>query len=132
MKNHIEYIWRPYRKVEISVVDPNGEVPKWDLTKKGDNIISKDANPFDVTKQPGKRGPVESPEDRRAKRTNIDDWQVCEFLWAFLEGTKTTPEYKNLTWEKEKDDDEIQIDSNEDSRGEPEKTDGPDEGQTED
>lgn len=24
-----------------------------------------------------------------------------EFLWAFLEGTLTTPNYKNLTWEKE-------------------------------
>ena len=26
---------------------------------------------------------------------------MCEFVWAYLEGTKTQPEYKNLTWEKE-------------------------------
>merc|ERR1711954_366591 len=76
-------------------------MPSWDLTKNDSKNTSNLVNPFDITKQPGKRGPVESPERRAAKRSNIYDWQVCEFVWAFLEGTKTTPDYKNLTWEQE-------------------------------
>ena len=27
--------------------------------------------------------------------------QINEFLWAFLEGTETAPNYRNLTWEEE-------------------------------
>merc|ERR1711954_427768 len=33
MKNHVEHHWKPYRKVDIQVIDPNEEVSKWDLTK---------------------------------------------------------------------------------------------------
>merc|ERR1711954_409200 len=36
MKNHEEYKWKPYRKVDISIVDPNEKVSEWDLTKKND------------------------------------------------------------------------------------------------
>merc|ERR1711954_304382 len=80
---------------------PNNEIPKWDLTFKGSNINKPEVNPFDWSKQPGKRGAVESPEARGNKRNNINDWQICEFLWAFLKGTTTTPNYKNLSWDKE-------------------------------
>merc|ERR1711954_200141 len=103
MKNHEEYKWKPFRKVDIKMIDPNEEVAEWDLTKKKENVFSRGANPFDITKQPGKRGATESPENRKTKRSNIDDWQVCEFVWAYLEGTKTQPEYKNITWETEGD-----------------------------
>merc|ERR1711954_298096 len=103
MKNHEEYKWKPFRKVDIRIVDPNEEVAKWDLTKKNDKKDTRDANPLDAMKQPGKRGTVESPEARKSKRTNIDDWQVCEFVWAFLEGTKTNPKYRNITWENEEE-----------------------------
>merc|ERR1711954_179998 len=103
MKNHEEYKWKPFRKVDIRIVDPNEEVAEWDLMKKNDIKDTRDANPFDAMKQPGKRGMVESPEARKSKRTNIDDWQVCEFVWAFLEGTKTSPDYRNLTWENEEE-----------------------------
>merc|ERR1711954_194442 len=109
MKNHVEFQWKPYRKIEINVIDPNGHVLGWDLTKKNSNTMNNLVNPFDITKQPGKRGPVESPERRAAKRSNIDDWQVVEFVWAFLEGTKTTPEYKNLTWEEERAVEDVNI-----------------------
>merc|ERR1711954_383800 len=101
MKNHKEYKWKPFRKVDIKLIDPNEEVAEWDLTMKKENMISRGANPFDITKQPGKRGATEPPETRKTKRSNIDDWQVCEFVWAYLEGTKTQPEYRNLTWEME-------------------------------
>merc|ERR1711954_309909 len=103
MKNHKEYKWKPFRKVDIKLIDPNEEVADWDLTKKKENMNSRGANPFDITKQPGKRGATESPEARKTKRSNIDDWQVCEFVWAYLEGTKTQPEYKNITWDTEGD-----------------------------
>merc|ERR1711954_50196 len=98
MKNHEDYTWKPFRKVDISMIDPNKEVPKWDLTVSSRKNNSNDINPFDITKNPGKRGAIESPETRASKRTNIDDWQICEFVWAFLEGTKTVPNYRNLTW----------------------------------
>merc|ERR1711954_57630 len=99
MKNHEDHTTKPSRKVEISVIDPNEEVPKWDLTVSSSKNVSNVSNPFDITKNPGKRGAVESPEARVSKSSNIDDWQICEFGWAFLEGTKTVPNYKNLTWE---------------------------------
>merc|ERR1711954_102541 len=101
MKNHQDHTWKPFRKVEISVIDPNEEVPKWDLTVSTKKNVPDATNPFDITKNPGKRGAIVSPEARAKKRTNIDDWQIVEFVWAFLEGTKTVPEYKNLTWEQE-------------------------------
>merc|ERR1712112_749951 len=101
MKNHEDYTWKPFRKVDISMIDPNEEVPKWDLTVSSRKNNSNEINPFDITKNPGKRGAIVSPEARAKKRSNIDDWQVCEFVWAFLEGTKTVPDYKNLTWEQE-------------------------------
>merc|ERR1712112_8890 len=49
----------------------------------------------------GKRSASQSPEIRQSKRTNreqIDDWQVAEFIHAFLEGTITKPKYANLDW----------------------------------
>ena len=80
MKNHQDYHWKPYRKVEIKVIDPNNEVPKWDLVTKDGGANASEVNPFDFTKQPGKRGAVESPDSRLSKRSNIDDWQICEFV----------------------------------------------------
>ena len=97
MKNYQEYNWKPYRKIDITAVDPNEEIPKWDLTFKGEKANKVDVNPFDWSKQPGKRGAIESPEARISKRNNINDWQICEFLWAFLEGTTMAPNYKNLS-----------------------------------
>ena len=101
MKNHEDHKWKPFRKVDIAVIDPNNEVPKWDLITSSSRYVPDTVNPFDITKNPGKRGAIVSPEARAKKRTNIDDWQIVEFVWAFLEGTKTVPEYKNLTWEQE-------------------------------
>merc|ERR1711954_279567 len=61
MKNHVEFQWKPYRKIEINVIDPNGMVPKWDLTSNDSRYSANRVNPFNIMKQPGKRGPVESP-----------------------------------------------------------------------
>merc|ERR1711954_126804 len=62
------------------------------------------------------KGSIESLEGYRAKLTNIEDWQVQEFVWAFLEGTVITPNYSNLTWELEaEDDDDTNLDEVEDA-----------------
>ena len=36
-----------------------------------------------------------SPENQTARKRNrnIPEWKVGEFLWEFLEGTKTKPDY---------------------------------------
>merc|ERR1711954_381389 len=103
--------------------------PKWDLTFKGENAKKMEVNPFDWTQNPGKRGAIESPEGRISKRNKIDDWQICEFLWAFLEGTTTAQKYKNLTWENqpeevteesEEKDDEAEEKGDEDAENEEE------------
>merc|ERR1711954_261250 len=81
-------------------IDPNGDVPEWDLvSRKKDQ--AKEVNPFSIPKQ-GKRVAEESPEDQRKKKhSNVDDWQVAEFLHAYLEGTQVAPKYGDLDWEKE-------------------------------
>ena len=38
---------------------------------------------------------------RPATKRNINDWQVSEFIWAYLEGTETTPKYEDIQWEVE-------------------------------
>merc|ERR1711954_50068 len=52
MKNHEDHMWKPFRRVEISVVDPNEEVPKWDLTVSNKKYVPDTENPFDITKNP--------------------------------------------------------------------------------
>merc|ERR1711954_525386 len=32
LKNHKDYDYVPYRKVMLKMIDPNGEVPEWDLS----------------------------------------------------------------------------------------------------
>merc|ERR1712081_77730 len=86
LKNHVQHDYRPYVKVEIETIDPNGEVPGWELT-------CTRMNPFE--KKGNKRSAEESPENQTARKRNrnIPEWKVGEFLWEFLEGTKTKPDY---------------------------------------
>merc|ERR1711954_168100 len=97
---------RPYRSINLADIDPNNSVPDWDLvmSKKKDSPVSVTPNnPFDWQKK-GKRGASSSPEDRLTKRRNreeIDDWQIAEFVHAFLEGRATRPKYQNLDCQSE-------------------------------
>merc|ERR1711954_96879 len=34
LKNHKDHNYVPYHKVELSMIDPNGEVPNWELTSR--------------------------------------------------------------------------------------------------
>merc|ERR1712081_128833 len=111
VKEHKEFDWKPYRRIELDHIDPNSEVPDWDLVSRSCSQPINAVNPFDAEKQAGKRGPIESPEGRRAKRSNIDDFQVLEFVWAYLEGTATQPRYANLNWELEASREEVEENS---------------------
>merc|ERR1711954_46554 len=90
VKNHLPHDYRPYVKIELDSIDPNGEVPDWELT-------SNRINPFESLSKGNKRLAEESPEQQKARKKNRDvpEWRVGEFLWEFLEGTKTKPDYQN-------------------------------------
>merc|ERR1712081_96280 len=90
LKNHVPHDYRPYVKVDIKTIDPNGEVPDWELT-------TNRVNPFAKIDKGNKRLAEESPENQAAKKRNkeIPYWRVGEFIWEFLEGTKTKPDYEN-------------------------------------
>merc|ERR1711954_203977 len=58
-----------------------------------------------------KRLAEESPENQKTQKRKkfVPEWQIGEFLWTFLEGTKTAPEYSEENLELETD----SVDSNE-------------------
>merc|ERR1711954_466885 len=111
VKEHKDFDWKPYRRIELEHIDLNNEVPDWDLVSRSCSQPTNAVNPFDAEKQAGKRGPIESPEGRRSKRSNIDDFQVLEFVWAYLEGTATQPRYANLNWELEASREDAEVDT---------------------
>merc|ERR1712081_94216 len=114
LKNHRDYDYVPYRKVTLKMIDPNGEVPDWDLTCK-----TPDENPSEEENENGKRTAPESPEGRPALKKTINSWQVSEFIWAYLEGTETTPKYneeqEDLPWEIESETNKEPEDDDEES-----------------
>merc|ERR1711954_435965 len=116
-KNHFQYDYRPYVKIELATIDPNGEIPEWELSYKTVNPCSQTVLTGDREK---KRPAEESPENQKIQKRKkfVPEWQVGEFLWTFLEGTKTTPQYteENLELEPETvDNDETLEEAAEDS-----------------
>lgn len=101
LKNHKEHDYVPYRKVELTMIDPNAEIKDWDLTSK---IPGKELNEVNAN---GKIMAPESPEGRTAPKKQISDWQLSEFLWAYLEGTETTPKYDDTPWELQDEREEV-------------------------
>merc|ERR1711954_360771 len=98
LKNHKDYDYVPYRKVTIKMIDPNNEVPEWDLNCKIPETTEENEN--------GKRNAPDSPEGRPESKRNIQSWQVSEFIWAYLEGTQTAPNYEDIEVESEEVPDE--------------------------
>merc|ERR1711954_280913 len=96
--------YQPHCMVRICDIDPNDTVRDWDLisSKKKDSAPTMaPGSSYDWQVKAGKRSASQSPESREPKRSNreqIDDWQVAEFIHAFLEGTITKPKYANLDW----------------------------------
>merc|ERR1711954_111447 len=60
LKVHKEHDYKPYRRIELKNLDPNEEVPAWDLDSKKPPPVINSVNPFDISKQAGKRGAIES------------------------------------------------------------------------
>merc|ERR1711954_50345 len=92
LKNHKDYDYIPYRKVTIKMIDPNDEVPEWDLSTKDEP---------EKTNVNGKRGAPDSQEGKPEAKKQVSDWQMSEFIWAYLEGTQTQAKYDDLQWELE-------------------------------
>ena len=47
----------------------------------------------------GKRDASASPGGRKAKKEkNVNNFQIAEFLWSFLQGTATVPVYEEIEW----------------------------------
>merc|ERR1711954_320974 len=105
LKNHKEYDYIPYRKVTIGMIDPNEEVPDWDLNCKIDDETEENEN--------GKRTAADSPEGKPASKRNVHSWQISEFIWAYLEGTQTAPSYDEVDIETEDAADENEEDEKE-------------------
>merc|ERR1711954_205341 len=100
-KNHFQFDYRPYVKIDLSMIDPNNEIPDWELSFKRTNPCSQPST-FSIEKDK-KRSAEESPEyqkDQKRKKF-VPEWQIGEFLWMFLEGTKTAPEYHEVNLEHE-------------------------------
>merc|ERR1711954_337174 len=95
-----------YMKIKLDVIDPNEEVPDWDLSFKRTNPCSQpSSNEMNNLDKANKRQAEESPEQQKKlkRKKFVPEWQIGEFLWMFLEGTKTVPEYdaENLDLETE-------------------------------
>merc|ERR1712081_144988 len=108
VKNHRKDDYSPYVSVPLADIDPNETIEEWDLVtsrKVAEKQAGAEKNPFDWQVKLGKRGASQSPEDiRKPKRKNqelVDDWQIAEYLHAFIEGTATKPNYGNLNWTEE-------------------------------
>merc|ERR1712081_82195 len=111
-KNHFQYDYRPYVKIELSMIDPNNEIPDWDLSYKRVNPCSQQTS---ITLDKGdKRQAEESPENQKQKKKTrfVPEWQIGEFLWMYLEGTKTTPSYGEIEEINEEMEDEADVDAN--------------------
>merc|ERR1711954_620696 len=111
VKNHKDYDYVPYWKVTVAMIDPNDEVPEWDLSAKEDEV---------ETNVNGKRGAQESPKGKPVSKRQVADWQVSEFIWSYLEGTQTQARYDDRQWEL----DPHQLNENEEigEEAEPEET----------
>merc|ERR1712115_67272 len=83
------------------MIDPNNEIPDWELSFKRTNPCSQ---PTSIALNKEKKRQVEeSPENQKElkRKRFVPEWQIGEFLWMYLEGMKTAPEYKEVNIEFE-------------------------------
>merc|ERR1712081_86743 len=97
VKHHVDHDYRQYRPVSLDVLDPNCEVPEWDLNTKPDDKDETNDN-FKGPKRAAESSPEGSNARKRKSNNYIDVWQVAEFLEAFLNGTATEPKYGDADW----------------------------------
>merc|ERR1711954_37117 len=61
VKNHLPHDYRPYVKIEIKTLDPNGDVPEWELS-------CNRVNPFEKGNKGNKRSAEDSPENQNSRK----------------------------------------------------------------
>ena len=83
------------------MIDPNNEIPDWELSFRRTNPCSQSST-FSIEKDK-KRAAEDSPENQKVQKRKkfVPEWQIGEFLWMFLEGTKTAPEYHEVNLEND-------------------------------
>merc|ERR1711954_159188 len=97
VKHHVDFDYRQYRPVSLDLIDPNCEVPEWDLNTKPENKNEDNEN-FKGAKRVAESSPEGSKARKRKTNQYIDVWQIAEFLEAFLNGTATEPNYGDADW----------------------------------
>merc|ERR1711954_170492 len=71
--------------------------PDWELTTKK-NIPETSAEIFKGPKRVAENSPEGALARKKKHNSIINDWQVAEFLEAFINGTATTPRYADANW----------------------------------
>ena len=97
VKHHYQYDYRQYVPVSLDIIDPNNEVPEWDLNTKPDTNANPEDN-FKGQKRVAEGSPDGSLARKKKHDTYINEWQVAEFLEAYINGTATTPKYGDANW----------------------------------
>merc|ERR1711954_24689 len=92
VKHHQQYDYQAYVPVSLDIIDPNNVVPNWDLNTNANNQNPAAEN-FKGTKRIAEGSPEGSIARKKKHEDNIYDWQVAEFLSAFIDGTVTAPNY---------------------------------------
>merc|ERR1711954_55044 len=75
-----------------------------DLSFKRTNPCSQSSsNEMNNLDKANKRQAGESPEQQKKlkRKKFVPEWQIGEFLWMFLEGTKTAPDYEEVNIDDE-------------------------------
>merc|ERR1711954_344101 len=67
IKIHQDYDYKPYRKINIKSIDPNGDVPEWDLVTPYPKKNERPSNSSETSNGNGKREASSSPEGHRSK-----------------------------------------------------------------
>merc|ERR1712081_19437 len=97
VKHHVEFDYRQYVPVSLYVIDPNCEVPEWDLNTKPEGN-DRTTDKFKGPKRSAESSPEGSIARKRKTNSHIDDWQIAEFLEAYINGTATEPKYGDADW----------------------------------
>merc|ERR1711954_225372 len=89
--------YQPYVPVCLDILDPNNEVPDWDLnTKPSPEDTAEDQ--FKGNKRIAENSPEGSLARKRKPENYVNDWQIAEFLEAYINGTATAPNYTDSNW----------------------------------
>ena len=97
VKHHVQYHYLQYVPVSLDIIDPNNEVPDWDLNTKP-TLKESSENEFKGSKRVAENSPEGSLARKKRPEGYINDWKIAEFLEAYINGTATAPNYVDSDW----------------------------------